>query len=131
MDHDPSCLPPEVVRFVSEPHLATLSTRRRDGSPQLTPVGLTYDQESKLARIITWAGSFKARNIERDQGQRVAACQVDGGRWLTFYGPATVSNSPARVAEAVERYRQRYRPPSERDDRVVIEIAVDRIVGRA
>ena len=35
-----------------------------------------------------------------------------------------------RVAEAVRRYAHRYRQPGDRDDRVAIEIAVERIIGR-
>jgi hypothetical protein len=58
-------------------------------------------------------------------------CQVDGGRWLTFEGPARVTDDPERVAEAVRRYAGRYRQPGERADRVAIEIAVDRVLGRA
>jgi hypothetical protein len=38
---------------------------------------------------------------------------------------------PERVAEAVRRYADRYRAPNPRDDRVAIEIQVDRILGRA
>ena len=57
-------------------------------------------------------------------------CQVDGGRWLTLEGPATVTADADRVAEGVRRYAARYRQPGERADRVVIEIAVDRILGR-
>ena len=56
---------------------------------------------------------------------------VDGGRWLSFEGPATVTGDPGRVAEAVARYAARYRRPGERPDRVAIEIAVDRVLGRA
>jgi PPOX class probable F420-dependent enzyme len=131
MVYDPADLPADVTTFLAERHLATLATQRADGSPQLTPVGLTYDQGSRMASIITWAGSCKARNVARQPGQRVAVCQVDGARWLTLYGRAEISRSPERVAEAVERYQRRYRPPAERDDRVVIEISVDRVVGRA
>ena len=58
-------------------------------------------------------------------------CQVDGRRWLTLEGRATVTDDPARVAEAVRRYAERYRQPGERDDRVAIEIVVDRVLGRA
>jgi hypothetical protein len=35
------------------------------------------------------------------------------------------------VAEAVARYAERYRQPGERADRVAIEIAVERVLGRA
>ncbi len=41
-----------------------------------------------------------------------------------------MSDDPARVATAVEMYARRYRQPGTRPDRVVIEIAVDRILGR-
>ncbi len=121
----------DVITFLTDRHLATLTTTFPDDSLQVTPVGVTYEPEARLARIITWADSFKARNIARSPGQQVAVCQVDGGRWLTIYGSATITNDPDRVAEAVRRYALRYRQPKERDDRVVLEIAVDRIIGRA
>lgn len=121
----------ELLQFLTERHLATLTTLRTDGGPQVTPVGVTYEAATRLARVITWADSFKAKIVAADPGQQVAVCQVDGGRWLTIYGRATVTNEPEAVAEAVTRYTDRYRPPKQRDDRVVIEIAVERIVGRA
>jgi F420H(2)-dependent biliverdin reductase len=126
---DPAALPPEALVFVGERHLATLTTLRPDGSPHTTAVGFTWDPGSGLVRIITWASSRKARNLAR--GGRASVCQVDGGRWLTFEGPAQVTDDPARVAEAVRRYAHRYRQPGERHDRVAIEIAVDRVLGRA
>lgn len=124
-------LPPAVMSFLTERHLATLTTLRRDGAPQVTPVGVTYDQDAAIARVITWATSHKALNVITNPGQKVAVCQVDGGRWLTIYGKASVSSEPSATADAVTRYAERYRQPKERTDRVVIEIAVDRIVGRA
>jgi hypothetical protein len=57
--------------------------------------------------------------------------RADGGRWLTLEGTARVSSDPADVATAVEMYAARYREPGTREDRVAIEIAVDRILGRA
>lgn len=119
-----------VLAFLRERHLATLTTLRSDGTPQVTPVGVTYEAETKTARVITWAASAKARNVARAPGQRVAVCQVDGGRWLTLYGAAVVTDEPGRVAEGVRRYAERYRQPKERSDRVVIEISVDSMVGR-
>ena len=58
-------------------------------------------------------------------------CQVEGGRWLTLEGTAVVTADPDRVAEGVRRYAERYRQPGEREDRVVIEITVSRVLGRA
>jgi F420H(2)-dependent biliverdin reductase len=122
-------LSPESLAFVAERHLATLTTLRPDGSPHVVAVGFTWDGEAGLARVITFAPSRKARNLLASPGARAAVCQVDGGRWLTLEGPATVSADPDRVAEGVRRYADRYRPPKERADRVVIEIAVDRALG--
>ena len=131
VDFDLDNLPVEALTFLTERHLATLTTRRPGGGPQVTPVGVTYEPEIKLARVITWATSYKARAVAADPGQQVAVCQVDGGRWLTIYGRATVTDEPAAVSEAVGRYAERYSQPKQRDDRVVIEVSVDRIVGRA
>ena len=124
-------LPTEVLDFLTERHLASLTTMAGDSSPQVTPVGVTFEPKTATARVITWADAQKAKNIVRRPNQRVAVCQVDGGRWLTLYGTAQVTARPVDVAEAVRRYTDRYRQPKERDDRVVIEIAVDRVVGRA
>lgn len=127
---DPADLPDEVTAFLAERHLATLTTLRPDGSPHVVAVGFTWDPEARLARVITFAPSRKARNLVASPGSRAAVCQVDGGRWLTLEGTATVTDDPVRVAEAVRRYAERYRQPGERDDRVAIEIAVDRVLGR-
>jgi PPOX class probable F420-dependent enzyme len=128
---DPAALPDDVVAFATERHLATLTTLRPDGTPHVAPVGFTWDPGTGLARVITFAPSRKARNLLALPGSRAVVCQVDGGRWLAFEGPATVTDDADRVAEAVRRYAARYRQPGERADRVAIEIAVDRVLGRA
>ncbi len=128
---DPAALPPDAAAFCVERHLATLTTLRPDGTPHVAPVGFTWDGAAGLVRIITFASSRKVRNLVAAAGPRAAVCQVDGGRWLTFEGPATVTDDPDRVAEAVRRYAERYRRPGERADRVAIEIAADRVLGRA
>jgi PPOX class probable F420-dependent enzyme len=131
MPLDPAALPDQVVAFTRERRLATLTTLRPDGTPHVVPVGFTWDAGPGLVRVITFAPSRKARNVAASPGGRAVVCQVDGARWLSFEGVATVSDDPARVAEAVRRYAERYRQPKERPDRVAIEIAVDRVLGRA
>jgi F420H(2)-dependent biliverdin reductase len=122
----------DVLAFLAEYHLATLTTVRADGSPHVVAVGFSYDADARVARVITWAASQKARNAARMQvaGQRAAVSQVDGGRWLTLEGPVRLVTDPEGVRAGVEGYAARYRQPGERDDRVVIEIEVDRILGR-
>jgi PPOX class probable F420-dependent enzyme len=127
---DPRTPPDEVTTFLTERHLATLTTLRPDGTPHVVAVGFTWDPDEVLVRVITFASSRKARNVANSPHGPAAVCQVDGGRWLTLEGAATVTSDPARVAEAVRRYAERYSQPKERVDRVVIEIAVERILGR-
>ncbi len=128
MAHDLDDLGPEVHAFLTERHLATLTTLRADGSPHVVPVGVTYDTASRTARVITSGSSAKARHV-RDGQHRVAVCQVDGRRWLTLEGTAVVREDAESVADAVARYAVRYRQPRVNPARVVIEISVDRILG--
>jgi PPOX class probable F420-dependent enzyme len=119
-----------LAAFFRERHLATLTVLRPDGSPHVTPVGFTYEPAQRLARVITWADSWKAKHVAGQPGVRAAICSVDGGRWVTLYGVAALATSAQAIAEGVRRYTERYRPPKDRDDRVVIEVTIDRIVGR-
>ena len=129
---DPAALSDDVVAFLGEYHLATLTTLRDDGSPHVVAVGFSYDIDARVARVITWAASQKALNAGRMEarGQRAAVCQVDGGRWLSLEGPVRLVSDPDGVRAGVDGYTARYRQPKERDDRVVIEIDVERILGR-
>ena len=130
MTHDLDDLAPSTLEFLTERHLATLTTLRRDGSPHVVPVGVTYDAATRTARVITSGGSAKARHVRDGQG-RVAVCQVDGRRWLTLEGTATVRDDPASVRDADARYARRYRQPRANPRRVVLEISVDRVLGNA
>ncbi len=118
-----------VLAFLAERHLATLTTLRADGSPHVVAVGFSYDAAARVARVITFPASVKARNAGR--GGRAAVSQVDGGRWLTLEGTVRLITDADGVAAAVAGYAARYRQPGERPDRVSLEIAVDRILGRA
>ncbi len=130
MAADPRTLSPDTLTFLTERHLATLTTLRADGSPHVVPVGVTFDPETATARVITSGTSAKARHVRDGQAQ-VAVCQVDGRRWLTLEGTAVVRDDAESVADAVERYARRYRQPRENPARVVIEISVDRVLGNA
>ena len=119
-----------MLAFLAERHLATLTTLRPDGSPHVVPVGVTFDPATRTARVITSGTSAKARHVRTGQ-RRVAVCQVDGRRWVTLEGTAVVRDDAAAVADAEERYAQRYRRPRVNPARVVLEISVDRVLGNA
>ena len=130
MAHDLHDLGDDLLGFLAERHLATLTTLRPDGTPHVVPVGVTYDPEAGMARIITSGSSAKAKHVREGQ-PRVAVCQVEGRRWVTLEGAAVVRDDHEAVAEAERRYAERYRQPRVNPSRVVIEIAVDRILGNA
>ncbi|MGB3733443.1 MAG: TIGR03618 family F420-dependent PPOX class oxidoreductase [Ilumatobacter sp.] len=129
---DVDSLDDDVLAFLRERHLATLTTLREDGSPHVVAVGFSYDADAKVARVITWATSQKAVNAGRMQaaGQRAAVCQVDGGRWLALEGRVRLVTDAAGVRPGIDGYAERYQEPKDRDDRAVVEIDVDRILGR-
>lgn len=126
---DPAALPPEALAFLDERHLATLTTLRPDGSPHVVAVAFTWDADAGLARVITGASSRKARNVATP-GTRAVVAQVDGARWLSLEGTARLVTEPSAVLEGERRYGLRYRQPRVNPDRAVIEIQVDRVLGR-
>jgi PPOX class probable F420-dependent enzyme len=117
----------DALAFLTERHLAMLTTLRGDNSPHVVAVGFTFDPSTHIARVITTGGSQKAVNA----GERGVAVlsQVDGARWLSLEGAATVSGGAADVRDAELRYAQRYRPPRENPPRVVIEVRIERVLG--
>ena len=126
---DPAALPDEVLAFLTERHLATLTTLRPDGTPHVVAVGFTWDADAGLVRVITNGTSRKAAHVRRGSRRAVVA-QFDGPRWLSLEGVPELSDDPDRVEEAVRRYALRYRQPGVNPARVVIEISVDRVLGR-
>jgi F420H(2)-dependent biliverdin reductase len=117
----------DALAFLTERHLAMLTTLRSDNSPHVVAVGFTFDPMTHIARVITTDGSQKAVNAERS-GVGVLS-QVDGARWLSLEGKASVNRDPAAIRDAELRYAQRYRTPRVNPRRVVIEMHIERVLG--
>lgn len=117
----------DALAFLTERHLAMLATLRSDNSPHVVAVGFTFDPTTHIARVITTGGSQKAVNA--DQRGVAVLSQVDGARWLSLEGKATVNGDLDAVRDAELRYAQRYRTPRENPKRVVIEVRVQRVLG--
>lgn len=121
-------LPAGALAFVTERHLATLTTLRSDGRPHVVPVGFTYDPGDGRIRIVTRAHSVKARNAAR--GSVAHVCQVDGGRWITLEGRAELRTDDEAVERCGSMYEVRYGHPPRRPGWASLEITVDRWMGR-
>lgn len=117
----------EALDFLTERHLAMLTTLRADGSPHVVAVGFTFDPQTHIARVITSDGTQKAVNAERSNVGVLS--QVDGARWLSLEGVASVNRDADAVRDAELRYAQRYRIPKPNSRRVVIEVLVKRVLG--
>ena len=117
----------DALAFLTERHLAILTTLRTDNSPHVVAVGFTFDPKTHIARVITTGGSQKAINAER--GGVAVISQVDGARWLSLEGRASVNSEVDAVRDAELRYAQRYRTPRVNPRRVVIEVQIERVLG--
>lgn len=125
--HPGGVLTDDAFAFLREYHLATLSTVGRSGRVHSVPVGFTY--EDGIVRVIGSRGTQKFVNAARSG--RASVCSVAGAQWISFEGPAQVTDDPEAVARAVELYAARYRQPRENPERVVLEMTVERTLGSA
>ena len=110
MSLDLDGLPAEVLDFLTERHLATLTTLRRDGSPHVVPVGFTYDAATRFARVITSGESVKARNAA---ARAVGGRDVPGGRRAVVdrQRAGAGGHRPGGDRRRRARYAARYRQP--------------------
>ena len=115
------------ISFVTERHLATLSTLSANGSIHAVPVGFTLHDGT--AFVITTRSSQKVLNARRSGHATI--CQVEGAGWITLVGHAEVRDDPESIALAVTRYAARYRQPRVNPERVAIAVRVERILGSA
>jgi len=94
----------ELVEFLRPRNRAVLSTRRRDGSPQMSPVTCGVDDAGRVV-VSTYPERAKARNARRDP--RVSLCVVshDWDPWVQVDGTAEVLDLPEALDAFVEYYR--------------------------
>ncbi|MDI3407851.1 pyridoxamine 5'-phosphate oxidase family protein [Streptomyces cavernicola] len=120
------------LSFWRERHVCTLTTLRPNGTPHVVPVGVTYDPEAGVARVISSKSSKKVGNVLAGgvDGAPASVCQFAGRLWATLEGRARVVTEPEAIADAERRYAERYeRTPSPNPNRVVIEITLTGAMG--
>jgi PPOX class probable F420-dependent enzyme len=95
----------EVLEFIRPRHHFLLSTTRRDGRPQLSPVSGGVVSDGRLA-VSSYPGRAKAVNAERDP--RVSVCVLSDewdGPWVQVDGTAEVLHMPEAEDALVEYFR--------------------------
>ncbi|AXB48870.1 PPOX class F420-dependent oxidoreductase [Amycolatopsis albispora] len=94
-----------LLEFLRPRHHGILTTRRADGSPQLSPVTCGVDDEGRIV-IATYPQRAKVRNLRRDR--RASMCVLSdewNGAWVQVDGTAEVLDLPESVEPLVDYFR--------------------------
>jgi PPOX class probable F420-dependent enzyme len=121
--------------FVRGNSRAVLTTLRKDGTPQMSPLNVAVDAAGLLV-ISSRETAFKTKNLRRDP--RTWLCVLnDGfyGPWVFVEGTADILSLPDAMEPLVDYYRQLagehpdwedYRAAMVRDQRCLIRISATR-----
>jgi len=123
----------EARDFLREHHHAVMHTYRADGSPQLSPIAVTVDDDG-YAIVSTREPSVKVTNLERDD--RASLCVFTDaffGPWIRIDGTTQILRLPDAMEPLVDYYRRiagehddwdDYRRAMEEERRVLLRIAL-------
>ncbi|MFC5999125.1 PPOX class F420-dependent oxidoreductase [Quadrisphaera sp. GCM10027208] len=94
-----------LLEFARTRHHAVLLTRRRDGSPQASPVTCGVDSEGRFV-VSTYPERAKTANARRDPRVSLVVLSEDwDGPWVQVDGTAEVLDMPAALEPLVEYFR--------------------------
>lgn len=94
-----------LLEFARSRHHAVLLTRRRDGSPQASPVTCGVDSEGRFV-VSTYPERAKTTNARRDPLVSLVVLSDDwDGPWVQVDGTAEVLDMPAAIEPLVEYFR--------------------------
>jgi len=126
----------EARDYVRSNHHAILATMRRDGTPQMSPVGCGVDDQGRVV-VSSRETAMKVKNVRRDP--RAWLCvfpdQFYGG-FVQVEGAVTVVSLPEAMDGLVDYYRRvagehpdwdDYRAAMVRDQRVLIRITATKV----
>jgi PPOX class probable F420-dependent enzyme len=121
----------EARAVIAEQHRAVLATMRRDGTPQMSPVGATVDGQGRVV-VSSRQTAFKVRNLRRDPRAWLCVLSDDFyGRWIQVGGSARIVELPEAMDALVDYYRRMsgehpdwddYRAAMQRERRVLLQI---------
>jgi PPOX class probable F420-dependent enzyme len=130
----------QALKFISDNSHAVLVTRRRDGSPQMSPLnaGVLDDRIVISSRTML----AKVHNIRRDPAvSLLVMTDAFYGQWVQVDGAAEIidQSQPGTLDLLVDVYRaiagehpdwDEYREAMVKDERVVIELRPERASGQ-
>jgi PPOX class probable F420-dependent enzyme len=123
--------------FLARHHWGVLTTRRRDGSLQMSPVTVGIDEQGR-AIISSRETAYKVNNLRRDP--RAAVCTFTtafhGEGWVQVNGRAEILSLPEAINTLVYLERQSkgentdwaaFHERMAREKRVIIRINIDSV----
>jgi PPOX class probable F420-dependent enzyme len=124
-----------LEEFIRPRHHAILSTRRRDGSPQMSPVTMGVGPDGAIL-VASYPERSKVHNVRLHNQAALCVLSDDfGGEWVQVSGTATVVDLPEAVEGLVTYFRSisgehsdwdEYRQAMIDQGKVLIQIAVER-----
>jgi PPOX class probable F420-dependent enzyme len=95
----------ELLAFARPRHHVVLTTTRRDGRPQMSPVTGGVDDDGRLV-IATYPERAKVANLRRDPACSALVLSDDwNGAWVQIDGTAEVLDVPEAVEPLVDYFR--------------------------
>ncbi|SNR37796.1 PPOX class F420-dependent oxidoreductase [Blastococcus mobilis] len=133
-----------MLAFVAEHRWGVLATVKRDGRPQLSNVGYSYDAESQLFRVSVTADRAKTRNLQADPRVTLHVASKDFWTWVAVEGtaeltPVAAEPHDATVEELITYYRSisgehenwdEYRAAMVADRRLVVRFRPEHAYGQ-
>ena len=131
-----------LIEFLRPRHRAIVVTRRKDGSPQMSPVTYGVDAEGRIV-IATYPQRAKTRNLRRDPRASYQVVAPELTAWAVGDGFAELTPPAAdprddTVEALVDLYRSlagehpdwaEYRAAMVADRRVVLTLAFEHVYG--
>ena len=121
--------------FLTRHHWGVLTTRRKEGSLQMSPVTVGIDPDGR-AIISSRETAVKTKNLRRDPRATVLVLSDEFfGDWVQLDGTVEVISLPDAMDLLVDYYRRAsgehpdwddYRAAMERDHRVILRLSIDR-----
>ncbi|HVB52604.1 MAG TPA: PPOX class F420-dependent oxidoreductase [Candidatus Acidoferrales bacterium] len=122
--------------FVSQHHHAILATRRRDGSPQMSPIAVAVDPHGQLT-VSSRETAVKVRNLKRNPNYDLVVFTNNFfGPWISLRGTVEVVSLPEALPGLIQYYRDvsgehpdwdEYRAAMVKEQRVLLRLTIDEV----